>query len=79
MKHIFHVAQDAIKANVKDGGDRPAVIDRTYKGGRRVHELGITDAEGNIVARIIQRTDKPLSCGARVWIESQHEPVVIRE
>jgi len=31
------------------------------------------DKDGNEVARIVYQPEKPLSCGARVWIETQLE------
>lgn len=70
-KTIIHVNQHEIRANVKDGGDRPVL---TVKRGRRndyAHEAVIRDAQGIEVARVVYRPDKPLSCGARVWIESR--------
>jgi hypothetical protein len=31
------------------------------------------DKDGEPVARIVYSPDKPLDCGARVWIETYHE------
>lgn len=68
MKTIVHVAQDAIRANVKDGGNRPAIIVRNYKGATRHHEV---DLGGGV--KIVQRMHKPLSCGARIYIETEND------
>jgi hypothetical protein len=32
-----------------------------------------------VVARVVYQPDKPLSCGARVWIETDHAVVVHTE
>lgn len=74
MKHIVHVAQDAIRKNLKHGTNYPAIIHRTYKGAERVHRLNIRDAEGNVVATLIHDQENPLSCGARVWLETEFPP-----
>jgi hypothetical protein len=74
MKTIIHVNQAVIKANRKYGKDAPAIILRTYKGTVVVHEAEIVG-----MTRIIQRQDDPLSCGARVWIETEDEVRIVRE
>lgn len=74
MKTIIHVNQHVIKSNRKNGVVEPVLTVKTYKENRYAHEAIIRDKDGNEVARIIYRPDKPLSCGAHVWIETQ-EPV----
>ena len=44
------------------------VKERTYG-----NTLTIMDKDGEAVARIVYSPDKPLDCGARVWIETHHE------
>jgi hypothetical protein len=34
------------------------------------HEVIIYDKDGSVVARVLQPNDKTLSCGARVWVET---------
>jgi len=29
--------------------------------------------DGKVAARVVSRPDKPLSCGARIWIETTEE------
>lgn len=73
MKTIVHVNQHVIKANAKTGERDPVLTVKTYKSNKYAHEVDILDAEGNVVATVVYRPDKPLSCGAKVWIETQHE------
>lgn len=46
---------------------------KTYKDNNYAHEAIIRDTEGNEVARVVYRPHKPLSCGARCWIETDTE------
>ena len=71
MKTIIHVNQHIIKSNRKKGEAEPVLTCKTYKSNTYAHEAIIRDADGNEVAKVIYRPDKPLSCGAHVWIETQ--------
>lgn len=66
MKTILHVAQDAIRANKKDGGNRPTIIVRNYKGAKRYHYVSIAGP-----SYIYSDMKNPLQCGARVWLETE--------
>jgi hypothetical protein len=68
MKKILHVAQDAIRKNAKHGTNDPAIIIRTSKGGERAREAALV-VDGREVGRFVYRPHKPLSCGARLWLE----------
>jgi hypothetical protein len=59
MKHQVHIHQQRLRKGL------PAIIHRTYKGVEYHQEFEVP--EGKTV-KIIQ-SDKPLSCGARAWIE----------
>jgi hypothetical protein len=63
------VAQDAIRANTKDGGTRPAIIVRRGAKPTRHNEVQITAPDGTVVGTFHYSPHKPLSCGARVWLE----------
>lgn len=69
MKTIIHVNQHEIKKN-SDGGNRPVLTCKTYKENIYAHEAIIYGQDGLEAARVIYRPDKPLSCGAKVWIET---------
>ena len=68
MKTIIHVNQHKIKRNAKTGEREPVLTCKTYKSNDYAHEVMIDGP-----CRIIYRPDKPLSCGARVWIETESE------
>lgn len=76
MKTIVHVNQHVIKANSKSGEKNPVLTVKTYKDNTYAHEVEITGP-----CKVIYSPDKPLSCGAKVWIETQSEviPVVRNE
>jgi hypothetical protein len=69
MKTIIHVNQHNIKAN-KDGKNRPVITCKTYKSNEYGRLVVIYGKDGKEAARVIYSPDKPLSCGAKVWIET---------
>ena len=73
MKTIIHVNQSVIRANKKNGVENPVLTCKTYKENIYAKEIEILDESGNVVAKVIYSPDKPLSCGARVWIETHNE------
>ena len=67
-KKYIHVNQHKIRANLKHGTVEPVI---TIKEGRKntyCHEVEILGP-----SKVVYRPDKPLSCGARVWIETESE------
>ena len=68
MKTVIHVNQHVIKSNAKHGKNEPVLTVKTYKSNDYAHEVDI-----NGPSKVIYRPNKPLSCGARVWIETQAE------
>lgn len=72
MKTIIHVNQHVIKANRKTGGTNPVLTVKTYKSNTYAREVEI---KGD--SKVVYSPDKPLSCGAHVWIETHAEVVVI--
>ena len=69
----LHVDQHRIRANVKDGTDIPAITVQGTGGPYKAHEVEILDKDGDVVATMIYRPHDPLSCGARLWIETRGE------
>jgi len=71
MKTIIHVNQHVIKSNRKNNETNPVLTVKTYKSntyGTNVHIDG--------PCKIVYNPDKPLSCGAHVWIETEAEVTV---
>ena len=73
MKKVIHVNQHIIKKNRLKGENKPPLTCKTYKSNTKCHEIEILDSQGNVCAKVVHRPDKPLSCGARVWIETDNE------
>lgn len=73
MKTIIHVNQHKIRSNNKNGANEPVLTCKTYKENNYGHEAVIKDNQGNEVAKVVYSPEKPLSCGARVWIETLNE------
>lgn len=69
----IHVNQHVIRNNAKNGLNDPPITVKTYNKNQYAHTVVIFDAAGNEAARIVYRPDSPLSCGARLWIETENE------
>ena len=76
MKTIIHVNQHVIKRNRKHNEIEPVLTVKTYKDNRYAMQADIADNNGEVVASIIYRPDKPLSCGAHVWIETNNNVLI---
>ena len=70
MKSKIHVNQHVVRSNKKHGKKEPVLTVKTYKSNTYAHEVEI-----NGPSKVIYSPDKPLSCGARVWIETESEVV----
>ena len=78
MKTIVHVNQHNIKFNGKGGFERtkPVLTVKTYKDNQKGNTAEIIDKDGVTIGKFIYRPEKPLSCGAKVWFETQCDVVV---
>ena len=83
-KAIIHVNQHEIKKNRKNGTENPVLTCKFGSSPSKArgtniyaHEAIICDDRGNEVARVIYRPNRPLACGAHVWIETENEVVTI--
>jgi hypothetical protein len=68
MKTVIHVNQHAIRRNVKNGTDEPVITVKNYKSNTYAHEVEVKGP-----SKVVYSPDKPLACGARVWIETEAE------
>lgn len=68
----LHVNQHIIRANIKNNTDEPACTvqwrGKSYVG-RDVRIRGIST--------LMQRMHEPLSCGARIWVETRAEVEIL--
>tara|TARA_R100000687_G_C6377493_1_gene130992 strand:- start:209 stop:427 length:219 start_codon:yes stop_codon:yes gene_type:complete len=72
MKKFIHVNQHKIKSNSKHNKNEPVLTVKTYKSNDYGHEVEIDGP-----CKVVYRPNKPLSCGARVWIETESEVKII--
>ena len=68
MKKIVHINQHVIRSNAKRGEREPVITVKTYKSNDYAHEVTIDGP-----CKVVYSPDKPLSCGAKVWIETESE------
>ena len=68
MKKIIHINQHVIKSNSKTGEREPVITVKTYKDNNYAHEVYVDGP-----CKIVYSPAKPLSCGAKVWIETEAE------
>lgn len=68
-KKIIHVNQHVIRSNKKTGSKEPVITVKSHNSNEYGHVVVIYDKEGKEAARVIYRPEKPLSCGATVWLE----------
>ncbi len=73
MKTLIHVNQHVIKSNRKNKVEEPVLTVKTYKSNTYAHEVNIKGG-----SKVVYSPDKPLSCGAHVWIETQSEVEIVR-
>lgn len=77
MKTIIHVNQHKIRSNRKHNQSEPVLTVKTYKSNDYGHEAIIHDKSGNPVAKVVYSPDKPLPCGAHVWIETEQDVQIV--
>jgi hypothetical protein len=73
MKTIIHVNQHAVRRNIKAETPEPVLTVKTYKSNTYAHEVSI---EGP--SKVVYSPTKPLSCGARVWVETESTVTIIK-
>ena len=68
MKIRIHVNTHKLRFNKKHGTNNPVITIKTSHSNRYAHQVEILGPSTGIY-----RPEKPLSCGARVWIETDSE------
>ena len=69
----IHVNQFHIRNYTKTGSSEPVFRCKTYMSNDYAHVVHIVGP-----CKIIYSPDKPLACGARVWIETNSEVKIAR-
>jgi hypothetical protein len=65
VRKRIHVNQHVIRRNTKQGSREAPITVKTYNGNVRAHRVTI---EGP--SALVYSPDKPLTCGARLWVET---------
>ena len=68
MKKRIHINMHKLRANKTHGTKEPVITVKTSKTNTYGHEVEILGE-----SKVVYSPDKPLSCGARVWIETNAE------
>lgn len=63
-----------IRRNHKTGEREPVITCKTGKSNQYAHEIEILGP-----SKIVYSPDKPLSCGARVWIETDADVQLLQQ
>ena len=71
MLKRIHVNQHNVRSNKKNGTNKPVITVKTSKSNNYAHQVEVLGP-----SKVIYRPDKPLSCGAKVWIETTAEVVL---
>ncbi len=70
MKKIIHVYRQRIASNLKHNTNDPVIIVREGRKRSYHHSVSIQGP-----STVIYNSIKPLSCGARCWIETESEVI----
>jgi len=71
MNKKIHINQHVIRANKKNGTNDPVITVKTSKSNTYASEVEILGS-----SKLVYRPDKPLSCGAKVWIETTSKVIL---
>jgi hypothetical protein len=71
MKKKIHINQHIIRSNKKLDKNDPVITIKTSKTNTYAKEIEILGR-----SKVIYSPDKPLSCGAKVWIETEADVVL---
>ena len=67
----IHVNQHVIRRNAKTGGQEPVLTVKSGKSNTYAHSVQILGP-----SNVVYSPCKPLSCGARVWVETTSEVLI---
>lgn len=70
MKKMIHINQHKIRSNKKTGDREPVITVKTYKNNIYCQEVEILGP-----CKVVYSPNKPLPCGAKVWIETESEVI----
>ena len=80
-KSIIHVNSKTIQSNAKNGTRVPPITVRRGRNKRLGygHRVQVLLPDGSIAVEFVYSPERPLSCGARLWAETDLEVRLIEE
>ena len=73
MKDKIHINRHKIRSNAKNGESVPVITVKTYRSNEYASNVRI-----NGPSEVVYSPDKPLSCGAKVWIEADYDDLILK-
>jgi len=77
MLKRIHINQHKIRSNAKHDEQEAVITCKTSKKNHYAEKLHILDKDGVVIAEVVYTPCKPLSCGAKVWIETKADVRVV--
>ncbi len=74
MLKRIHVNQHLIRSNRRNGENVPPLTVKTSRSNVKAHEVVIDGP-----SRLVYSPERPLACGARVWIETNAPVIAIAD
>ena len=71
----IHVDRRILAHNIKNGTDDPAITVQTSKGAMKASRVKINGPSELVQAGLT--AERPLSCGARIWVQTRSEVDVV--
>ena len=71
MKKRIHINQHKIRSNKKNNTEEPVITVKTSKSNTYAKEVEILGK-----SKLLYKPNNPLSCGAKVWIETNEKVVL---
>ena len=72
----IHINRGRMASNAKHGTSAPVITVKKGSSHRYGNQVDILDSDGSVVASIVYSPHKPLSYGAKVWIQTENDVVI---
>jgi|TARA_R110000787_G_scaffold137136_3_gene249881 hypothetical protein len=73
MKARIHINRHKIRSNAKNGESVPVITVKTYRSNEYASNVRI-----NGPSEVVYSPHRPLSCGAKVWIEADYDDLILK-
>ena len=73
MKARIRINRHKIRSNAKNGESVPVITVKTYRSNEYASNVRI-----NGPSEVVYSPHRPLSCGAKVWIEADYDDLILK-